>query len=97
MAKVTSKLQITVPKALAQRFGLRPGDEIDWQDGGEAIRVVPAIRQRRSDTETRLRVFDQATARQKLGSERIHTRVPEYRERAWNREELYRRGKPDRY
>ena len=34
MAKVTSKLQVTVPKALAERHGIAPGDEIDWQSAG---------------------------------------------------------------
>ncbi|PZP64635.1 MAG: AbrB family transcriptional regulator, partial [Azospira oryzae] len=29
MAKVTSKLQVTLPKALAQRYRIRPGDEIE--------------------------------------------------------------------
>jgi AbrB family looped-hinge helix DNA binding protein len=29
MGKVTSKLQVTVPKAIAQRYGIRPGDEIE--------------------------------------------------------------------
>ena len=30
MSKVTSKLQVTVPKAAAERYGIRPGDAIDW-------------------------------------------------------------------
>ncbi len=94
---MTSKLQITVPKALAQRFGLKPGDEIEWQDGGEAIRVVPASSQRRGDTETRLGLFDRATARQKRRTEKIPSEITKYRERGWNREELYGRGKSDRH
>ena len=28
MSRVTSKLQVTVPRAIAQRYGIRPGDEI---------------------------------------------------------------------
>jgi AbrB family looped-hinge helix DNA binding protein len=31
MSKVTSKLQITIPKALAERYGIHPGDEIDFE------------------------------------------------------------------
>jgi len=27
---VTSKLQLTVPKAIADQFGLKPGDELQW-------------------------------------------------------------------
>ena len=40
MAKVTSKLQVTVPKAIADRFGIRPGDDIEWRAEGNAIRVL---------------------------------------------------------
>jgi bifunctional DNA-binding transcriptional regulator/antitoxin component of YhaV-PrlF toxin-antitoxin module len=39
MAKVTSKLQVTVPKALAEN-AIRPGDEIAWEAAGDVIRVV---------------------------------------------------------
>ena len=28
MSRITSKLQVTVPKAIVQRYGIRPGDEI---------------------------------------------------------------------
>ena len=40
MAKVTSKLQVTVPKALAEKYAIRPGDEIAWEAAGDVIRVV---------------------------------------------------------
>jgi AbrB family looped-hinge helix DNA binding protein len=30
MAKVTSKLQVTIPKAIADRYRIRPGDEIEF-------------------------------------------------------------------
>ena len=51
MAKVTSKLQLTVPKAIADRYGIRPGDELDWVPAGDAIRVIPPnaqVRERRT-------------------------------------------------
>ncbi|HEY4764571.1 MAG TPA: AbrB/MazE/SpoVT family DNA-binding domain-containing protein [Candidatus Sulfotelmatobacter sp.] len=35
VAKVTSKLQLTVPKAIADHYGIRPGDELDWIPAGE--------------------------------------------------------------
>ena len=44
MAKVTSTLQVTVPKALADRYGIGPGDEIEWEAAGDVIRVVPPRR-----------------------------------------------------
>ena len=40
MAKVTSKLQLTLPKAIADQYKIRPGDDLDWLPAGEAIRVV---------------------------------------------------------
>ena len=36
MAKVTSKLQVTVPRAIADRYGIRPGDDIEWIATGES-------------------------------------------------------------
>ena len=40
MSRVTSKLQVTIPKAIAERHGIRPGVEVDWQSAGDVIRVV---------------------------------------------------------
>ncbi|NUN53231.1 MAG: AbrB/MazE/SpoVT family DNA-binding domain-containing protein, partial [Planctomycetaceae bacterium] len=31
MSRVTSKLQLTIPRAIALRFGIRPGDEVRWE------------------------------------------------------------------
>ena len=45
MAKVTSKCQVTVPKAIAQQYGIRPGDDIDWVAAGDVIRVIPSRNQ----------------------------------------------------
>jgi bifunctional DNA-binding transcriptional regulator/antitoxin component of YhaV-PrlF toxin-antitoxin module len=92
MAKVTSKLQVTVPKALADRYRIRPGDEIAWEAAGEVIRVVPASRKQPArDAAQRLRLFDQATARQQA-RERGQLATPAA-ERGWTREELYERGR----
>ncbi len=68
MSKVTSKLQVTLPKALAQRYGIAPGDDIRFEEAGEVIRVVPAntgASEQGLDTEARLRLFDAATDRQR--------------------------------
>lgn len=89
MAKVTSKLQVTVPKALADRYGIEPGDEIEWEAAGDVIRVVPSPRVGASDLSKRRRLFDQATERQR---DRERARRPEAAsERGWVREELYER------
>ena len=94
MSRITSKLQVTLPKAIADRYRIRPGDEIDWQDAGDTIRVMPRrLPQIRVSTETRLHLFDQATERQR----RRQIKLPAKRggERGWTREELYRRGRAD--
>ena len=93
MAKVTSKLQVTVPKAIAQRFGIRPGSEIDWVPAGEAIRVVPPRGRRRGlDREARLKLFDQATERQRQ-YDRRRPRQKRAVDRGWTRDDLYRDGR----
>ncbi len=90
MAKVTSKLQVTIPKALADLYGISPGDEIEWQAAGEAIRIAPAGRSRPgTSTEARLRAFDRATARRDARREEISE--PRGRTRGWTREQLYER------
>jgi AbrB family looped-hinge helix DNA binding protein len=93
MAKVTSKLQVTVPKVIAEQYGIRPGDEIEWVAAGEAIRVVPLSRSRiAAGLDVRLRLFDQASARQKRRqASRRATGRP--RTRGWTREDLYSRGR----
>lgn len=91
MSKVTSKLQVTVPKALAERYGIAPGDEIEWEPAGDVIRVVPPRRQPAQDLAARLRLFDQATARQRARQKgRTRARA---KARGWTREELYGRGR----
>lgn len=98
MSKVTSKLQVTLPKALADAYGIEPGDEIDWVEAGDSIRVIPHTgRQTRGDLESRLRVFDQATVRQRArdaGKPRRPSSQPPA-DRGWTREELYDRGRTD--
>jgi len=92
MAKVTSKLQVTVPKAIADRYGLKPGDEIEWIAAGETIRVVPAGRAPTIDVKLRLKLFDAATERQRR--RQAHRRVTRaLKDRAWRREDVYRRGR----
>ncbi len=92
MAKVTTKLQVTVPKALADRFGIVPGDEIDWEAAGETIRVIPASqRPRRRDRAWSARLFDQATARQRR-RQRAHPAAAAA-DRGWTREDLYDRNR----
>jgi AbrB family looped-hinge helix DNA binding protein len=88
MSKVTSKLQVTLPKALADKYGIRPGDEIEWKPAGDAIRVeIPRSKQPMTVAE-RLALFDAATERQKrrqAGWRRKWKKT----DRGWTREDLY--------
>ena len=94
MAKVTSKLQVTVPKVIADRFGIRPGDDIEWRAEGSTIRVLPRAGEDGAlDREARLRSFDEATARQESRN-RAGRRAPRVGGRGWTREELYDRARP---
>lgn len=94
MGKVTSKLQVTVPKAIADQYGIRPGDEIEWVAAGDTIRVVPPGHATRAgDRQTRLAVFDAATERQRrrqAGRRKSGAAL----DRGWRREDLYERGRP---
>jgi AbrB family looped-hinge helix DNA binding protein len=91
MAKITSKFQVTVPKTIADRYNLRPGDEIEWTPAGDVIRVVPTRTKTPSDDPAaRLLLFDQATERHRR---RPGARKLPSRDRGWTREDLYSRGR----
>lgn len=93
MGRITSKHQVTVPKALAERYKLQPGDDIDWAAAGELIHVIPRDRLAAGATrQSRLRLFDQATERHRRRPSVSMPRKP--RGRGWTREDLYRRGRP---
>ena len=91
MAKVTSKLQVTLPRAIADRYGIRPGDDIQWQPAGTVIQVVPPGKQAPVlSLEDRLKLFDAATIRQKL---RRRGKPGRASDRGWRREDVYTRGR----
>jgi AbrB family looped-hinge helix DNA binding protein len=96
MARVTSKLQVTIPKAIAERYGIKPGEEIDWLPAGDAIRVVPqADHARRPDRARRLDLFDRATERQRARENAGTQALRPAADRGWRREDLYDRGVTD--
>ena len=93
MSRVTSKLQVTIPKVLASRYGIRPGDDIRFEASEEIIRVIPSKTDTPAeglDTKTRLRFFDAATGRQQKRDTGKQPRRTN--KRGWTREELYERG-----
>lgn len=104
MPKVTSKLQLTVPKKIADQYGIRPGDELEWIPAGESIRVELVRHKAKAGheltTEERLAVFDANTKwLNELQAEELKknqgNRVTR-ENRGWTREELYEdeRGLP---
>jgi AbrB family looped-hinge helix DNA binding protein len=109
MAKVTSKLQLTVPKAIADQYGIKPGDELKWVPAGESIRVELVRRKARSGheltTDERVELFDANTkwldeiqAEELKEAKAKGTRITRGN-RGWTREELYDddRGLPRGY
>jgi bifunctional DNA-binding transcriptional regulator/antitoxin component of YhaV-PrlF toxin-antitoxin module len=102
---VTSKLQLTVPKVIADQYGIRPGDELEWTPAGEGIRVELANRKAKValelTTEERVALFDDNMARvDQLQAQELReaagkdTRITR-ENRGWTREELYEdRGLP---
>jgi AbrB family looped-hinge helix DNA binding protein len=96
MAKVTSKLQVTIPKHIADQYGIAPGDEVEFVPAGDSIRVVPAHRRALEtlDVAERLRMFDEDTALQREREKKLVITGEPPAERDWRREDLYTRGKP---
>lgn len=99
MSKVTSKLQLTVPKAIAEQYGIRPGDELQWVPAGESIRVIPVRKGRRIQgrltLDERLRTFRESMRRQELRNQKFYAEngPPDpAADRGWKREDLYTRG-----
>jgi len=91
MSKVTSKYQVSIPKALAAKLGIRVGDELQWEETGGILRARPARTRgaQRPSVEERLRLFDAASARQRARERQM--KLPVASERGWTRGELYER------
>ena len=91
MGRVTSKYQVSIPKALAERLRIEPGDDVAWRIAGDELRMTPAKNERVLTTEQRLALFDAATRRQAARNKarrRVRTTT-----RGWSREDLYDRGR----
>ena len=96
MAKVTSKLQITLPKRLADEHGIVPGDELRFESVAGVIRMVPAGGcLRELSLEERLRLFDEASRRIRVRHQAESRGASESQGRGWAREDLYVRGSTD--
>lgn len=86
MSKVTSKLQVTIPKHVAEAHGIRPGSEIFFESRGGVlfVRVEPD----REETERRLAAFDAATERIEARAGAV-TPLADESDRGWTRDDLY--------
>ncbi len=92
MAKVTSKLQVTIPKVIAEHYAIAPGQEVEWLQAGDAIRVVPQGAPRRArDARERVELYDLATARQRTREQVRDIDQSGDGGRGWTREDLYER------
>ncbi len=90
MSKVTSKYQVSIPKTLAEKIGIRVGDELEWEEAAGTLRARAATLPKTGfPVSERLRLFDAATVRQEKRA-RAH-RLPRGNSRGWTREDLYRR------
>jgi AbrB family looped-hinge helix DNA binding protein len=97
MAKVTSKLQLTIPKLVAERYGIRPGDEVELAPSGSVIRMVPPSRRREDLTiAEKVKLFRQLLERhrnrRRSESKARRAKAEAEAERGWKREDLYTRG-----
>lgn len=43
-AKITSKGQVTIPREVRRRLGVRPGDRVEFEDDGNGMKVI-AVRE----------------------------------------------------
>ena len=95
MSKITSKLQVTLPKRLAETYGLQPGDDIEFVAAGDIIHVLPPNRcaPRSLSAAERLRAYDAASDRQRRREQGMSLPETTPEERDWTRESLYDRQK----
>jgi bifunctional DNA-binding transcriptional regulator/antitoxin component of YhaV-PrlF toxin-antitoxin module len=99
MSRVTSKLQVTIPKAVAKAYAIVPGTEIEFQPAGESIRVYlpesSPVAVVGDVVSRRLEQFDAAVKRQRQRDPEVLAALGNdgaVKERGWTREELYDRG-----
>ena len=105
---MTSKLQLTVPKKIADQYGIRPGDELEWIPQGDSIRVEVARKikeaqaltpeERLAHFDANVKWLDELQAKELAEAKAKGTRLTK-ETRGWTREELYNdeRGLPRGY
>lgn len=90
MSKITSKYQVSIPRALVDKLGLKVGDDLAWEEAAGALRAqVAQSRTQRLSVAERLRLFDAASRR--LSKRETARKLPARRDRGWTRADLYTR------
>ena len=94
MTKVTKDLQVAIPTELAERYGIKPGDDVEWREGRDGLRLSHAGAREVLPVAVRLDLFDRATLREESRSMRRAERIADGNPgRGWTREQLYDRGR----
>ncbi|MFY9989118.1 MAG: AbrB/MazE/SpoVT family DNA-binding domain-containing protein [Chthoniobacterales bacterium] len=96
MSKVTSKLQVTLPKVIAAAHNIRPGSEIHFESGIDCIRIVVGGTRSELPINEKLRLLTEAKTRQRERNKQ-HRAPSKPARRGWKREDLYHRGAADRH
>lgn len=93
---MTAKLQLTLPKRIADQFGIKPGDEVEFVPAGDVIHLVPPDRQLtpQLSLEERKRLFESSTKWLQEYAKQLPLPAEPPEKRDWTREDLYVRGKP---
>jgi bifunctional DNA-binding transcriptional regulator/antitoxin component of YhaV-PrlF toxin-antitoxin module len=95
MARLAADLQVTVPKTLAEKFDLRPGDEVEWIPREDGLQMMPIVRRPLRNAEERRARFEQILERQRSREAQRAKEPPALDEdRGWTREDLYDRARP---
>ena len=96
MSKVSRKLQVTIPKAVADAYHIGAGSLICFEPAGEVIRLridKPNTLPTGDVVQLCISLFDAATARQAQRNERYAAaHHKQDQKRGWQREDLYDRG-----
>ena len=92
VSRVTSKLQVTLPKAIADAHNIRPGSEIQFESGIDCIRIVVGKSRNELSLEEKLRLLKEARMRQQLRNKKFRRPMKPLK-RDWRRDDLYERGK----
>ena len=78
VATMTSKGQVTLPRSIRERLGLRKGSRIVFLDTGEDIRVI-----REEDLERKFAIFERRATERGLTRAKLRALVKEAKRRLW--------------